>query len=86
MNVSNKRCYGMESRSKRILRLAEQETMSALSAHCFRTDALGIWSTMADRLVAETTEAAVGLGLTEAEHDFEVARMLCWDTAQFWQS
>lgn len=68
----------METRAQRIVKLAAEEACSVLTAHLFHMDGLGLFSAMADDLVIETADMAAKLGMSEDEHNAQLARLLVW--------
>jgi hypothetical protein len=67
----------MTTRGRKIVSMAAEVAASACTAHLFRMDGLGLLSAMADHLVTETLDVARDLGMSEDDHDVEVAYMLC---------
>ena len=68
----------VESRGRRITRLAAREATSLWVAHLVRVDGLGLFSTLAEQLASETEGEAQSLGLSPDEHELEVSHMLLW--------
>jgi hypothetical protein len=68
--------FGPRFRGDRIVALAVEEAVLAHHKHLFGTDGLGLYSALAERILWETMDTALELGLDPEEHEQYVARIL----------